>query len=183
MVKLICLSALLFISNLTEAQYQIVDSESFVKFSIKNFGISTGGSFSGIRGKITFDINQLNTALFEVSIDAKRVNTGNESRDNHLRNEDYFDVKKYPRIYFVSYKVAPSTQKGTFIIFGKLTIKNQSKEISFPFTVSTKGDVALFKGNFNINRKDFNIGGTSAISDNLEVQLSIQTQLDSFKNP
>jgi polyisoprenoid-binding protein YceI len=131
MAKLICLSALLFISNLTEAQYQIVDNESLVKFSIKNFGISTGGSFSGIQGKITFDINQLNTALFEVSIDANRVNTGNESRDNHLRNEDYFNVKKYPRIYFVSNKVAPSTQKGTFIIFGKLTIKINRKKSHF----------------------------------------------------
>ena len=159
--------------NLAIAQYKPVDNGSSIQFKIKNFGINTSGSFTGLQGNITFDINHLNDANFDVSIDANTVNTGIEMRDNHLRNETYFDVKNYPRIHFVSTKVTPSTKPGVLFIFGKLTIKNQTKDISFPFTATATNDGYLFNGVFNINRKDFGVGGTSVISDNLEVQLSI----------
>jgi polyisoprenoid-binding protein YceI len=155
------------------AQYKPVDNGSSIQFTIKNFGINTGGSFSGLQGNIKFDINHPEDASFNVSIDANSINTGSDMRDNHLRNEAYFDVKNYPRISFLSTKIVPSNKAGTFFVYGKITIKAQTKEISFPFTATPNGDGYIFKGGFDINRKDFGIGGTSTISNNLEVQLSV----------
>ena len=159
--------------NLAMAQYKPVDNGSSIQFKIKNFGISTGGSFTGLQGNIRFDINHPEEAIFDVSIDANSVNTDNTMRDNHLRTDTYFDVKNYPRIHFVSLKVTPSAKTGVLFIFGKLTIKNHTKDISFPFTATAANDGYLFKGVFSINRKDFDVGGTSVISNNLEVELSI----------
>lgn len=159
--------------NAVSAQYAPVNSGSSIQFTIKNFGINTGGSFTGLQGSITFDMEHLNTANFNVSIDANTINTGTDMRDNHLREDTYFDVKHYPRISFVSTKVTPSTQAGVLMIFGKLTIKNKTEDISFPFTATPTTAGYLFKGTFSINRKDFGIGGTSVISDNLDVQLSV----------
>jgi polyisoprenoid-binding protein YceI len=159
--------------NLAIAQYKPIDNGSSIQFKIKNFGINTGGSFSGLQGNIRFDINHLNDANFDVSMDANTVNTDSEMRDNHLRTDTYFDVKNYPRIHFVSTKVTTSNKPGVLFIFGKLTIKNQTKDISFPFTATSTNDGYLFKGVFNIDRKDFGVGGTSIISNNLEVDLSI----------
>ena len=173
MKKIMLFLLIVLTGNLAIAQYKPVDNGSSIQFKIKNFGINTSGSFTGLQGNITFDINHLNDANFDVSIDANTVNTGIEMRDNHLRNDTYFDVKNYPRIYFVSTKVTPSAKTGVLFIFGKLTIKNHTKDISFPFTATATNDGYLFKGVFNINRKDFGVGGTSIISDNLEVQLSI----------
>ena len=167
------LSMIVLTGNLLIAQYRPVDNGSSMQFKIKNFGINTGGSFAGLQGNIIFDINHLNDANFDVSIDANTVNTDNEMRDNHLRNDTYFDVKNYPRIHFVSTKVTLSTKAGVLFIFGKLTIKKQTKDISFPFTATTTNDGYLFKGTFTINRRDFDVGGSSIISDNLEVELSI----------
>ena len=161
------------IGNTAAAQYKPVDNGSSIHFKIKNFGINTGGSFTGLQGAITFDINHPGDASFDVSIDANTVNTDNNMRDNHLRAETYFDVKNYPRIRFVSTKVTGSNKPGILFIFGKLTIKNQTKDISFPFTATVANEGYLFKGIFSINRKDFGVGGTSVISDNLEVDLSI----------
>ena len=160
-------------ANMAVAQYKPVDNGSFIEFKIKNFGINTGGSFTGLQGSISFDANHSDAASFDVSIDANSVNTDNNMRDNHLRADTYFDVKNYPRIHFVSTKVTFSNKPGTLFIFGKLTIKNQTKDISFPFTATATNDGYLFKGVFNINRKDYGVGGTSVISDNLEVDLSI----------
>ncbi|MGE5106889.1 MAG: YceI family protein [Sphingobacteriales bacterium] len=173
MKRIILLLLIVTTGKLVIAQYKPVDNGSSIQFKIKNFGINTGGSFTGLQGNIVFDINHPDAANFDVSIAANTVNTDNETRDNHLRNDTYFDVKNYPRIHFVSTKVTPSTKAGMLFIFGKLTIKNQTKEISFPFTATATNDGYVFKGTFSLNRRDFDVGGASIISDNLEVQLSI----------
>jgi polyisoprenoid-binding protein YceI len=171
--KFMLLALIPILGNAAIGQYKPVDNESSVHFKIKNFGINTGGSFAGLEGAIMFDINHPEGASFDVSIDANTVNTDNNMRDNHLRADTYFDVKNYPRIHFVSTKVTGSNKPGVLFIFGKLTIKNQTKDISFPFTATASNDGYIFKGVFNINRKDFGVGGTSVISDNLEVELSV----------
>jgi polyisoprenoid-binding protein YceI len=94
-------------------------------------------------------------------------------RDSHLKNEDYFDAQKYPRIRIVSTKVAASNKSGTWFLFGKLTIKDKVQEISFPFTATPSGSGYLFSGEFKINRKDFRIGGSSTISENVTVSLTV----------
>jgi polyisoprenoid-binding protein YceI len=153
-----------------------VDSSSSVKFKVKNLGFNVGGSFSGLQGAITFDPKNLSVCKFDVSVDANSVNTGIDMRDNHLRNDDYFDVKNYPRIKIVSTKITPSTKSGVLYFFGNLTIKNTTKEISFPFTANPQNGGYIFNGEFKINRRDFNVGGGSTISDNLTVTLEVATK-------
>jgi polyisoprenoid-binding protein YceI len=59
-------------------------------------------------------------------------------------------------------------------MFGVITIKNVSREISFPFTHTSKDDGILFKGDFKLNRKDFGVGGNSfSLSDEVSIELSI----------
>jgi len=164
----------MLITHLVIAQYKPVDKSSSVKFEIKNFGLSVGGSFAGLQGDISFDKDHPENAKFAVSIDANTINTGNGTRDNHLREESYFNVKKYPRIEFVSTKITKSAS-GQLTIFGKITIKGHTKDISFPFTATPNNDGYLFKGSFSINRRDFEVGGSSTLSDNLTVDLSITT--------
>jgi polyisoprenoid-binding protein YceI len=173
MKKITLLLLIVITGTVAMAQYKVTDNGSSVQFTIKNFGINTGGSFSGLQGTIIFDPNHLSNDSFNVSVDANSINTDNSTRDNHLREDTYFDVKNYPRISFVSTKITPATIAGTLFIFGKLTIKNHTEDISFPFTATQVDNGYLFKGSFDINRKDFGIGGTSTISNSLEVQLSV----------
>jgi len=126
MKRSVFLVVLILIRTLTIAQYKPIDVGSAIQFKIKNFGINTGGSFTGLQGYIKFDINHPGEASFDVSVDANSINTGIEMRDNHLRNDTYFDVKNYPRIRFVSTRVTASNKPGVLSVFGKLTIKNQT---------------------------------------------------------
>lgn len=175
MKKIWILALLALISKASIAQYKPVDKGSTLQFTIQNLGFDVGGSFSGFDGTINFDPANLAGAEFDVSIDASKINTDNSFRDGHLRDESYFDVKKYPRIRFVSTKITPSGKNGTFTISGKLTIKNQTKDISFPFTAVPSNGAYVFKGTFKIKRKDFGVGGTSTISDELVVVLNVLT--------
>jgi polyisoprenoid-binding protein YceI len=94
-------------------------------------------------------------------------------RDDHLKGDSYFDVQKYPRIHFISTGIAAGNKSGSYLLTGKLTIRDTTRELSFPFTATPKGDDYVFNGEFKINRKDFDIGGTSTISNSLTVTLSI----------
>ncbi len=159
--------------------YTPTDAGSKVRFVIKNFGINTGGTFEGLTGSIIFDPANLAGASFNVSVDAKSVDTDVEARDNHLRKEEYFDVEKYPKLSFRSTKITTTNKEGYLFIFGVITIKNISKEISFPFKQTSKDGGILFDGEFKLNRRDFGVGGKSfSMSDELNVELSIFAKKD-----
>lgn len=159
--------------------YTPTDAGSKVHFVIKNFGINTRGSFDGLAGSITFDPANLSTASFNVTVDAKTVDTDIEARDNHLRKAEYFDVEKYPKISFKSTKITATNKDGYLYMFGVITIKNVSKEISFPFSQTSKDGGILFKGDFRLNRKEFGVGGSSfSLSDDVSIELSIFAKKD-----
>jgi polyisoprenoid-binding protein YceI len=150
-----------------------IDEVSSVKFIVKNFGFAVTGGFKGLTGAIKFDPNDLPNSSFDVNIDANTINTGIDMRDEHLRGESYFDVKNYPRIHFVSTRVTGSNKAGTFFVFGKLTIKETTKEISFPFNAQPQTDGYSFKGEFKLNRRDYHIGGSGTISNDVVVKLEV----------
>src|SRR5579859_1211659 len=170
-------TVLLFVSiiltQFAVAQYKPVNEGSSIEFNVKHFGLKTSGSFSGLQGKISFDKNSLNDAKFDVSIDASSIQTGVDMRDNHLRGEGYFEVTKYPRIHFVSTKITSNGKSDEFLISGQITIRNHSKDISFPFTATQTSGGYLFRGSFSLSRKDFEVGSSGVISDNVNVILSI----------
>lgn len=165
------LSSLFLVSG-ASAQFHPVDKSSVVSFKIKNFGFSVGGSFQGLQGDIRFNPDSLPAARFDVTVEASSINTDNNMRDEHLRGEDYFDVKNHPRIRFVSQSVKPA-RKNEFEMTGSLTIKNTTRVIRFPFTAAAAEGGYLFTGSFKINRKDFGVGGSSTISDELTVELKV----------
>ena len=163
------------ISTIALAQYKPVDQKSSLQFTIQNLGFDVHGSFTGFKGAINFDPQHPEKDNFDVTIDAATVNTDNSLRDEHLKNDSYFDATNHPTIHFVSSKIT-SVSGGKFNVTGKLTIKNTSKEVSFPFMATPSNNGYLFKGSFKINRKDYDIGGTSTISNELEVNLTVLAQ-------
>jgi polyisoprenoid-binding protein YceI len=161
-----------FIAN--GQSYSAVDEGSKVKFIIKNFGINTGGTFQGLSGTIVFDPANLSVAEFNVSVDAKTVDTDISARDNHIRKEEYLDVEKFPKIIFKSTRITKTNMVEFLYVFGNLTIKDVTQEVKFPFTVTPKDGGYLFEGEFKINRRDFGVGGRSfSMADELKVELSV----------
>jgi polyisoprenoid-binding protein YceI len=163
------------ILTINAQQYKPVDAKSEVKFIVKNFGLNTPGTLSGLKGAIQFNPSNLSAAFFNVSVDVNTINTGIDMRDSHLKKDEYFNAEKYPNISFVSTSI---NQDGkVYVLSGELTIKGISKSISFPFMAVAQNGGMLFTGNFSINRKDFNLGGGSAVlSNNVDVSLKVFAQ-------
>jgi len=177
MKKIFCLLAAYFMYTCCITAQRVlspIDGSSKVHFVIKNFGIKTGGDFKGLKGTIKFLPANLAASAFDVTVDAATINTDNESRDEHLRKDEYFDVAVHKTIQFKSTKVTLSSTAGRYYMFGNLTIKGVTKPVEFGFSAKPKDGGFIFDGEFKINRRDFGVGGSSvSMSDNLTVTLSV----------
>jgi len=140
----------------TIAALKIDTANSSATFSIVNMGLTVEGKFnSGVIGEVIFDENDLSSSSIEAHINTKSIDTGIEMRDNHLRNADYFEVDKYPKISFKSTEI---TKSGSgYTATGKFTIKDVTKTIKIPFTYSNNA----FTGKFDISRVAYHVGEKS----------------------
>jgi polyisoprenoid-binding protein YceI len=170
---LVCLFFISF--NAAAQDYIPVDAGSKIHFVIKNFGINTGGDFSGLKGEIHFLPENLSVSTFNVTVAAKTIDTDNEMRDKNLVSDEYFDATKFPVIKIVSTKIDKTNQTGTgfYYFTGTLTIKGVTKNVAFPFQAKKVDDGYLFTGNFEIDRTAFGVGEKNMVlGSNVAVSLS-----------
>lgn len=149
-----------------------------ITFKIKHsLGATAEGSFKGFAGSINFDPINLASASIKATIEAKTLNTGINLRDNVIRNDDYFDVEKYPRISMVSTKIEKTIKENEFIGYFNLTIKNVSKTVKIPFTFTQNDSQGVFKGSFSINRIEYGVGEKSVLlGETATIFITINTQ-------
>ncbi len=149
-----------------------------VTFEIKHsWGAPANGSFDGFFGSIVFDPHDLSKASISASINAQSVNTGLKIRDDILRDSEYFDTDRFPRIAMTSTKIEKNTNKNEYFGYFSLTIKNITKNIKIPFTFEQMNTKGIFRSTFVINRLDFKIGRKSILLDNTaSILITIITQ-------
>jgi polyisoprenoid-binding protein YceI len=175
MKKLFMAVALFILVNSAFAQIVNNVSKSAITFEIKNLGIKTGGTLGGLQANINFDPANLAAGKIDASVDANTINTDNTMRDDHLKDEDYFNTTVYPKIIMssVSFKrKGGNNYTGVF----NLTIKGKTKPTEVPFSYTPTGNSAIFKGSFKIKRTDFGIGGNSmTMGDDVTVIVTAET--------
>ena len=166
---------LLLLTTIGFAQTKHTLTKSSVTFHIKNLGINTGGSIGGIKADIQFDPAHLDASTISATADVNTINTDNDSRDEHLKSDSYFDVAKYPRITIKSVSLkhrSGSNYTGTF----NLTLKDKTNPIQVPFSYVETGNNASFKGSFQIKRTDYGVGGKSLVmSNDVTVTINVET--------
>ncbi|WP_415328912.1 YceI family protein [Chryseobacterium sp. MMS23-Vi53] len=154
-----------FVSILGFAQTDwVVDPmHSSVNFNIKHMGISfVQGRFDKFDGKAAIKGNTIENGDLNVTVDVNTINTGVEMRDKHLKSADFFESEKYPNMSFESTSIKKD-KNNSYILKGKLTIKDVTKEITVPLifggiTKNQQGkEVMGIQTTFKVNRLDYNI--------------------------
>lgn len=156
LLALLCL----FLGTTVMAQEnQVIQDKSAVSFKIKNGGFWVNGSFSDFTMKGVFNPEQLDNNRLDGNLTVKSLDTGIKKRDKHLLEDAYFDAEKYSTISLLSTQLSKSAEGYTWT--GDLQIKDIKKTVNIPFTAEDKGDYFLLKGELQINRIDFGVGGKS----------------------
>jgi polyisoprenoid-binding protein YceI len=162
--------------------YKIDPVHSQVAFQIRHFVSKVSGRFAKFSGEIRVDTKDITKSTVEVTIDAASINTDNQTRDNHLKSPDFFDVAKYPAITFKSTSVK-EVAKGKLEITGDFTLHGVTKRISFPITnagtapgMQPGSVVAGFTdGALTLNRSDYGIKTfPGVLSDDVAISLDVE---------
>jgi polyisoprenoid-binding protein YceI len=119
------------------------------------------GRFTDFDGKVVIGETPDQSSV-EVTINAASVNSGDDSRDNHLRSPDFLDVERYPTIAFRSTSVEIDPD-GSAKVTGDLTVK----DVTRPVTLDVEFDGAQpdpwggqrlgFSAATEINREDWGL--------------------------
>jgi len=108
------------------------------------------------------EVENLENASFEFTIQTKSIDTSVEARDNHLRSADFFEVDKFSTISFKSTKVMKTGKPNHYLLHGKMTMKGVTKDVIFDLyygglASSDDGQKIGLKAKTVIDRFDYNI--------------------------
>jgi len=156
-MAIICSSTFAFAQKIT---YKVNTQTSTIKWEAKKVVGGHVGTIALKEGTIQTDKGKITGGGFTIDMNSMACPDA-PKLTGHLKNEDFFDVSKYPTAKFVIAKVDNS--KATPIITGNLTIKNKTKAISFPAKVtSTTDGLSAEALGVKVNRLDFDIQYRSA---------------------
>ena len=144
--------------------WEIEPRYTSVQFSCKNFFFFTvKGRFMDFAGAISLDEDDIRGSSVETTIKAASINTGNKTRDKHLRSADFLDAEKYPEIRFQSTSVERGRDRDALRVTGTLTIKGVSREIVLDVLETDRSrspggdEVAYYTGLINLDRFMFGV--------------------------
>ncbi|MEJ2657300.1 MAG: YceI family protein [Desulfobacterales bacterium] len=168
MKKIILIALSLVLMGQTQVmgyQWKIDPNHSSVTFAIKHIYATIHGRFSDFTGDVIFNPDDLQKAKFDFVIHVNSIDTHYNSRDTYLRSSAFLDANKYPVMTFKSSSVS-HVSGDKYLVKGKFTIKDVTKELTLPFIyLGQKVDplnknemVGGFDCRFKINRFDYHVG-------------------------
>lgn len=126
------------------------------KSKIEFVGTKTDGQHPGGFKKFTVnataDMEHPENGSLEILIDADSLWADDEKLTNHLKNPDFFDVRKYPKITFKASKISHEEGEPKAKIVGTMTMLGKESEITVPIVAAITETTITITGDFKIDR-------------------------------
>jgi len=166
--------------------YEFDKAHAIIGFGVRHLGITlVEGRFKEFTGTVNYDAKDITRSTVEFTAKIASVDTGVAPRDEHLRSADFFEAAKYPDMTFKS--IAVEKRDSGYVLSGDLTIKDVTKRISFPFTMTGTvkdpwgGTRFGIEASTSINRRDFGVNfgsrmanGALDVADDVAIDLHIE---------
>lgn len=186
----------LVISSITFAQdrYEVLKESSYTKWwGYKLFKTESTSHYGTAKFRDGYFMlnkdHQLISGSFNVNLktiesdDLKKDPKEKKNLENHLKGEDFFDVKNFPIASLSIRKIEAShDQKYPLQITGDITIKAITKPVVFKGNYLLKdGQLSFDSDKITINRKDFKLiyetqYADVVIKDDVDLKVSIRAQ-------
>ncbi|MFD7226968.1 YceI family protein [Streptomyces sp. NPDC059881] len=153
----------------------------------RHLGISSvHGRFTEFGGRIAI-AEDVSRSRVDAVIGAASIDTGNGTRDNHLRSPDFLDVERFPEITYRSHGLSAAPGQDRWTVHGLLSLHGVEREVDLSLSYLGTGPDpwgglrAAFHATAELRREDFAMtynqvvqAGISAIGTTLKVELDIQ---------
>ena len=165
--------------------WEIDPTHSHVSFAIRVMAVSTTrGRFNALRGQLYIDEQNPANCRVDAQVEAASIDTRNKLRDSHLRSADFFDVKKYPTITFMSTHVEHAGGQN-YKVTGNLTMHGVTRPITFDVVYrgqnALKGVRTGLSAKATLNRHDFGLGQGVAVRVAASSMVTIEIALEAVQ--
>ncbi|HEX6662501.1 MAG TPA: YceI family protein [Gaiellaceae bacterium] len=125
---------------------------STVEFRVPTYwGLSTVvGHFDHYEGSYGRDDDDV--PAIDLTIDAESLDTGNETRDRHLRSERFFDVAEHPQVRFSSTLI--HQRDGTLAMNGRLEAAGGTVPVALEATVREEGEELEVEATTTVDQRE-----------------------------
>ena len=114
----------------TKTKWSIDRDHSEIGFNVKHLMIAhVKGIFKKFDASIYTVAKDFTTAEIDLWIDPSSITTNNETRDEHLKSADFFDVQNHKQISFISSTIGEPDHEGNHELWGELTMIGITKII------------------------------------------------------
>jgi polyisoprenoid-binding protein YceI len=162
--------------------FDIDTGHAEIGFSVKHMLVSNAkGTFKTFTGSVDYDTASSTLVSATCTIDVASIDTNNEKRDAHLKNEDFFNVEKFPKMTFNSTAVK-KTGDGTFDVTGNLNVLGKDHAVTIPVQINGPIDDPWgmkrlgFESTTELNRRDLGITHSkpAAIGDTVKIEINVE---------
>ena len=109
--------------------WEIDPSHQAFEFVARHLMAKVRGRFPGVTGAATVAERPEDSTL-EIEIDANTIDTKDETRDAHMRSDDFFGVEEHPKITFRSTWVRPGDGENEWKVDGDLSIRGNTRPVT-----------------------------------------------------
>jgi polyisoprenoid-binding protein YceI len=188
-IKLLFAATMLFVAG-AKAQttkWNNDPTHSSIKFTVTHLTVSeVEGRFKTFTGAIESPSNDFNNAMVTFTVDVPSITTDDDTRDKHLKSDDFFNAEKYPKMTFKSTSFK-KVNGNIYSLEGDLTIRDVTNKVKFAVMyggtiVDPYGNTkAGFKATGKISRKAYNLkwnavmeAGGAVVGDEVNIQLNME---------
>ena len=146
-------------------------------FEVTFEGVGTSGNFRRFDVVLELDPAKLDSSHLRVTVDLTAADMGDPEINAIVADPIWFDAGKFPKAVFESKRIE-ARGPGKFVATGVLNLKGSSKAVAVPFSWSEKGARANMRGEFAVQRIEFNVGsGEWATDDPIGIDVKLQFDL------
>jgi polyisoprenoid-binding protein YceI len=111
------------------AKWTFEPGHTAAEFSARHMMVThVRGHFKDVHGSLGFDPRDPSASSVEVTIDARKIWTGEPARDEHLRSADFLDAENFPEITFRGREITVLGEVD-YRVTGDLTIRGTTKPV------------------------------------------------------
>ena len=181
------------------AKWTFEPGHTAAEFSARHMMVThVRGHFKDVHGSLNFDPKDPAASSVEVTIDARKIWTGEPARDAHLRSADFLDAENFPEITFRGREVVVIGEVD-YRVTGELTIRGKTNPATLdihylgqwltPWWEDGKDLGPKIRAGFvaktSINRQDFGVSwndtmdkGGIVVGDTVEITIDAEAILE-----
>ncbi|MEV6262028.1 YceI family protein [Streptomyces sp. NPDC051784] len=167
-----------------------------IRFIAKHVGMANvHGRFTSFEGGVRV-APSVEDSQIEIRIDASSIDTGNKTRDGHLRSADFLDVENFPYLHFASRRFI-NRGGNNWTVQGGLTMHGVSRSVSLDtqylgavnggygeeLRCAARATAELHREDYTLNWRNMLARGIAIVGPTIQLELDIQTMFQGPDTP